>query len=106
MDRQRFVCVAKCYFLLRRWKPGQVFDFVEGQLDVATGQRLRRPADVGLKNYFQEVPLDFVPQPESKASAFKVRRKRVVGVPVRSVAPAAPAAAPPSPPVTKGGRNG
>lgn len=103
MDRQRYVCVAKCYFMLRRWKPGQVFDFVEGQLDMATGMRLRRPGDVGLKDYFQEVPLDFVGQPESKATAFKVRRKRVVGVPTPSAsAPAAPAAVPQG----KGGRNG
>jgi len=105
VDRQKFVCVAKCYFLLRRWKPGQVFEYVEGQLDMATGQRLRRPADVGLKNYFQEVPLDFVPQAESKATAFKVRRKRVVGVPVRTPVPAAAPAVVPAAP-TKGGRNG
>ena len=125
MDRQRYVCVAKCYFMLRRWKPGQVFDFIEGQLDVPTGQRLRRPGDVGLKDYFQEVPLDFVAQPEAKATAFKIRRKRVVGVattpaptapgaaPAPAPAPTAPGAAPAPAPAptapaqaTKGGRNG
>ena len=100
----RFVCVQRCFFMLRRWNPGQVFEFKEGALDPFTGQQLRKPADVGLKDYFQEVPADFVGVPEIKASAYKVRRKRVVGLPVRPV-PAAPTPVPAAPVQQgKGGR--
>jgi hypothetical protein len=76
----KFVCVRKCFFLLRRWKVGQVFTYQEGGVDQFTGRLLQRPPDVGLGKYFQAVPEDFVPPAEEKPNPFKVRRKRIVGV--------------------------
>ena len=51
---QSFECVRKCYYMDRRWRPGDVYDHIPGSHD-GNGKPVRTPEEAGVGRCFKSL---------------------------------------------------